>query len=130
MPNDIATLIERNLQGVFGEGDAALRQAVTEEIFTEDVVFVEPDGIHRGRDEIARIAGVIRQSHPTFRYTQIGAADVLHEAAGRLQWVAGAPGEPPAYGGTDVIIAREGKIAAVYLFFDGQPDPTATKAEK
>jgi hypothetical protein len=28
------------------------------------------------------------------------------------------PGEPPAYAGTDFIIARDGQIAAVYLFFD------------
>jgi hypothetical protein len=32
--------------------------------------------------------------------------------------VSGRPGEPPAYAGTDVIIARDGMIAAVYLFFD------------
>ena len=27
-------------------------------------------------------------------------------------------GESPAYAGTDFIIARDGRIAAVYLFFD------------
>jgi hypothetical protein len=34
---------------------------------------------------------------------------------GRLQ------GEAPAYAGTDFIIARDGRIAAVYLFFDKLP---------
>ena len=38
--------------------------------------------------------------------------------AGRVRWVSGSPGEPPAYAGTDFIITRDGKIAAVYLFFD------------
>jgi len=38
--------------------------------------------------------------------------------AGRIQWVSGRPGEAPAYAGTDFIIARDGRIAAVYLFFD------------
>ena len=28
------------------------------------------------------------------------------------------PGEVPAYAGTDFIIARDGKITALYLFFD------------
>jgi len=28
--------------------------------------------------------------------------------------VSGSPGKPPAYGGTDFIIARDGKIAIVY----------------
>jgi len=31
----------------------------------------------------------------------------------------------PAYAGTDFIIARDGKIAAVYLFFDELPDMQA-----
>jgi hypothetical protein len=30
-------------------------------------------------------------------------------------------GEPAAYAGTDFIIARDGRIAAVYLFFDKLP---------
>jgi len=30
----------------------------------------------------------------------------------------GRPGEAPAYAGTDFIIARDGRIAALYLFFD------------
>jgi hypothetical protein len=37
---------------------------------------------------------------------------------GRVQWVSGRPGDAPAYGGTDFIIARDGRIAAIYLFFD------------
>ncbi len=122
---DIATLLERNLQEIFGEGDDALRRKVAEDILHEDVVFVEPHGIYRGREEIVRIAGVIRAMHPNFRYTTIAPATVLHDQAGRMEWVAGAPGEPPAYAGTDFIVARDGKISAIYLFFDGAPDPTS-----
>ena len=40
---------------------------------------------------------------------------------GRIRWVSGRPGEAPAYAGTDLIIARDGRIAAVYLFFDELP---------
>ena len=36
-------------------------------------------------------------------------------------WVSGRPGEVPAYAGTDFIIARDGRIAAIYLFFDKLP---------
>jgi hypothetical protein len=39
-----------------------------------------------------------------------------------VRWLWGSPGKPPAYAGTDFIIARDGKIAAVYLFFDGPAD--------
>lgn len=122
---DIATLLERNLQGIFGEGDAARRRAVAEEILTEDAIFVEPHGVFRGRDEIVRISGVIRATHPTFKYTPIAPAENLHDQAGRLKWVAGPLGEPPAYAGTDFIVTKGGRIAALYVFFDGQPDPTS-----
>ena len=32
-----------------------------------------------------------------------------------------APGEAPAYAGTDFVIIRDGQIAAAYLFFDKLP---------
>ena len=54
---DIAILLERNLQEIFAEGDAALRRKVAEEIMHDDAVFVEPRGVYSGRDEIVRIAG-------------------------------------------------------------------------
>ena len=38
---------------------------------------------------------------------------------GRLQW--GRPGEAPAYAGTDFPVVRDGRIAALYLFFDKLP---------
>ncbi|WP_340162652.1 hypothetical protein [Neorhizobium sp. SOG26] len=65
---DIAVLLERNLQEIFGEGDDARCQKVAEEILHGDAVFVEPRGVHSGRDEIVRVAGVIRAMNPTFRY--------------------------------------------------------------
>jgi hypothetical protein len=40
---------------------------------------------------------------------------------GRVRWVSGSPGKSPEYAGTDFIITRGGKIAAVYLFFDELP---------
>jgi hypothetical protein len=40
---------------------------------------------------------------------------------GRIQWVSGRPGEVAAYAGTDFIIARDGRIAVLYLFFDKLP---------
>lgn len=66
MSQSISTLLIRNLDDVFGEGDPQRRRAAIDEIFTEDAVFYEPGAVHRGRDEIDRIAGVIRATHPTF----------------------------------------------------------------
>jgi hypothetical protein len=114
----ISTLLTRNLQDVFGENDPARRRAAIGELDAEDGVFYDPtSGAHRGRDEIDRVAGAIRATHPDFRYQPIAEPEELGDG-GRLRWVAGSPGEAPAYAGTDFIIVRDGRIAALYLFFD------------
>ena len=114
----ISTLLTRNLHDVFGENDPARRRAAVEEIYTEDVVFYDPSkNAYHGRDEIERIAGVIRATHPEFTYQPIAESEEAGNG-GRIQWVAGNPGEPPAYAGTDFIVARDGRISAIYLFFD------------
>jgi hypothetical protein len=121
MHYSISTLLTSNLQDVFGENDPARRRATIDEIFTEDCVFYDPSrGVYRGRDEIDRIAGAIRATHPDFRYQTIAEPEELGNG-GRIQWVSGRPDEPPAYAGTDFIIARHGRIAALYLFFDKLP---------
>ena len=118
MPYSIATLLIRNLQDVFGEGDPQRRRAAIDEIYTEDVVFYDPNkGVYRGRDAIDRIAGVIKATHPDFSYQPIAEPEEVGDG-GRVPWVSGRPGEAPAYAGTDFIIARDGRIAAIYLFFD------------
>ena len=116
----ISTLLTRNLHDVFGENDPLRRRAAIDEIFTEDCVFCEPAGVHRGRDEIDRIAGVIKTTHPDFRYQPIAEPEESGNG-GRIRWVSGRPGEAPAYAGTDFIVIRDGRIAAVYLFFDKLP---------
>ena len=121
MSYSISTLLLRNLRDVFGENDPARRRAAIDEIYTEDCVFYDPSGgAYHGRDEIDRIAGEIKATHPDFRYQPIAEPEELGNG-GRIKWVSGSPGSPPAYAGTDFIIARDGRIAAVYLFFDKLP---------
>jgi SnoaL-like domain len=121
MSQTASALLLRNLHEVFGEIDPVRRRAAVEEIFHEDAVFHEPNGAYRGRDEIDRIAGVIKADHPDFQYRPLSAPEETGDSA-RVRWVSGAPSKPPAYAGTDFIIVRDGKIAAVYLFFDKLPN--------
>jgi hypothetical protein len=121
MALSISTLLTRNLQDVLGENDPARRRAAIDELYTEDGVFYDPSkDVYRGRDEIDRIAGAIRATHPDFQYQPIAEPEESGNG-GRLQWVASRPAEPAAYAGTDFIIARDGRIAALYLFFDKLP---------
>ena len=122
MSYSISTLLLRNLQDVFGENDAARRRAVGDEIYTEDCVFYDGIGkkVYRGREEIIRVAGEIRATHPAFQYQPIAEPEEAGNG-GRVRWVAGRPGQAPEYAGTDFIIARDGRVAAIYLFVDKLP---------
>ena len=121
MSNSISTLLLRNLHDVFGEIDPVRRRSAVNEIFHEDAVFFDPmGGVFRGRDQIHEIAGVIRSQHPDYRYHPLADPEETGEG-GRVRWISGSPGKAPEYAGTDFIVARDGKIAAVYLFFDELP---------
>src|SRR5258706_9219169 len=121
MSYSISTLLIRNLQDVFGENDPARRSAAINEIFTEDCVFYDPNGgVYRGRDEIDRIAGAIKGTHPDFRYQPIADPEELGNG-GRVQRGSGRPGEAPPYAGADFVITRGRQIATVFLFFDKPP---------
>src|SRR5438046_10674631 len=112
MSYSISTLLTRNLHDVFGENDPARRRAAIDEIFTEDCVFYEPRGVYRGRDEIDRVAGAIKATHPDFRYQPIAEAEELGNG-GPSQWVSGPPGDAPAYDGTEFISVADGRFAGV-----------------
>src|SRR5258708_30742442 len=93
----IPTLLTRNLHDVFGEGDPARRRAAIDEIFAEDCVFYDPgQGVYRGRDEIDRIAGAIRATHPDFRYQPIAEPEEVGNG-GPSPWVSRPPREAPAF---------------------------------
>jgi len=109
----ISTLVTNNLDDVFGENDPVRRRAAIDELFTEDRMFYEPRGVYRGRDEIDRVAGAIRATHPDFRYQPIGPPEELGNG-GRVRWVSSRPGEAPAYAGTELIIARDGRRLSLF----------------
>jgi hypothetical protein len=120
MSHSISTLLIRNLNDVFGENDPVRRRKAIDELFTEDAVFYDPKGGVYRRDEIDRIAGELRVMHRDFRYQPIGEPEEVGNG-GRVRWTEGRPGDAPVVPGTDFIITRDGRIAAIYLFFDKLP---------
>ena len=121
MSNRIHELLLRNLQEVFGEGDATRRRAAIAELYTEDCELYVPPGKFVGREALDKFAGDLRATHPHFVYTPRGEPQALQNAAGRLAWGSGPRGEAPEYTGLDVVIVRDGKIAALYVFLDSIP---------
>jgi len=57
MNERILELLLRNLQEVFGEGDAVRRRAAIEELYTDDCVLYTPPGVFVGQDALDRFAG-------------------------------------------------------------------------
>jgi SnoaL-like domain len=74
----ILELLYRNLQEVFGEGEAARRRAAIEEFYTDDCVLHVPDGALVGHDALNKFAGELRATHPHFAYVPHGQAQALH----------------------------------------------------
>ena len=72
-----------------------------------------PPGVFVGPEALDKFASDLRETHPHFRLQ----AQALHNA-GRLAWGSRPRGGPPNYTGLDVVIVREGKIAALYVFLD------------
>jgi hypothetical protein len=120
----IHELLNRNLQEVFGEGDAARRRAAIEELYTDDCILDAPPGVFVGRDALDKFAGDLRATHPRFAYTPRGEPQALHNA-GRLGWGSGPRREEAHYTGVDVVVVRGDKIAALYVFLDSMPSAAA-----
>jgi SnoaL-like protein len=120
MSKRIRELLIRNLQEVFGEGDATRRRAAIEELYTVDCILEAPPGVFVGRDALDKFAAELRATHPRFAYTPHGEPQALRNA-GRLAWGSGPRGEKPDYTGLDVITVRGDKIAALYVFLDSMP---------
>src|SRR5689334_15674553 len=120
MSDRIHELLRRNLQEVDGEGDETRRRAAIDDPHTDDCVLYVPPGSFVGREALDKFAGDLRATHPHFVYTPRGEPQALHNA-GRLTWSSGPRGEAPEYTGMDVIIVRNGKIAALYVFLDSIP---------
>ncbi len=120
MPDIIETLLLRNLQEVFGEGDPTRRRAAIEELYTGDCTVLLSIGRYVGPAALDRVAGELRATHPNFVYTPHRPPQAVQDG-GRLAWGSGPPAEPPRYTGLDVIIVRNGKIATLYVFLNSPP---------
>ena len=104
MVDRIIELLHRNLQEVFGEGDAARRRAAVRDFYTEDCVLYVPPGVFVGHDALDKFAGDLRATHPHFVYTPHGEPQALHNG-GILAWGSGPKGETPDYTGLDVALS-------------------------
>ena len=104
---------------VFGEGDSGSDAPLSKSSTQMTVWFMCP-GYPRWADGIDKFAGDLRATHPHFAYAPHASPQALHNA-GCLTWGSGPRGGVPTYTGLDVIIVRDEKIAALYVFLNSPP---------
>ena len=119
MSNIIETLLLRNcrksLVKATPNADAPLSRSYTPKIAWSTWLSAVP----RAR-RTHRICGELRASHPSYVYTPHNAPIVVQDG-GRVDWGSGPAGEPPRYTGIDIIITRDDKISALYVFLNSPP---------
>jgi hypothetical protein len=109
---DVTDLLEGNLLRVFGNRDAASRAAAVQELYAEDVVFIDPDETVVGREALDRKAAAILAGVPEdVEFAEEGPR-YLGDGFGALAWRLG-PAESPIARGIDVLTVRDGRITEV-----------------
>ena len=118
---DFETLMQANLDLVFGERDPARRISAIRNLYDENAELHEAEGSARGHEPISQaVTKVLRDLPNDFVFTSIRPA-VGHNGVGRLQWGAGPAGGLFAVTGTDVAHIEGGLIRTLHVFLD-QPD--------
>ncbi len=118
---DFETIMQANLDHVFGERDPTRRIAAIRRLYEDKAELHEPGRSVQGRDAIsAAVTELLTQLPQDFVFTAIRPA-LGHNGVGRLQWKAGPPGGLAAVTGTDVARVEAGLIRSLHVFLD-QPD--------
>ena len=112
----VSELLAANLHDVFGNRDALTRHAAIERVYSEDVVFTDPDGTVQGRAAVEAKAAALLAGVPSdFVFADDGERYVATDI-GALAWAFGPVGAPVARG-IDVITVADGTITNVRTFF-------------
>jgi hypothetical protein len=116
----MSDMVERYL-AVWNETDPEARRAAIDDVFTDDVRYVDPVAAVTGRDALHGLIGAVHEQFPGFVFTPGGPVDAHHDQA-RFTWRLGRPGEEPPVIGFDVAErAPDGRIRLVLGFLDRAP---------
>jgi hypothetical protein len=116
----MSDMVERYL-AVWNETDPAARRSAIDDVFTDDVRYVDPLAAVTGRDALNEVIGAVQRQFPGFVFTPGGPADAHHDQV-RFTWRLGRPGEEPPVLGFDVAErGPDGRIRLVLGFLDRVP---------
>ena len=114
----IRELILINPFAVFNQRDPERRLKAITVNYTEDVIWTDPERTFRGHEELnERAQGAARQD-ARFRIHRRGAGFHVLRDLGHQPFNHGAPEQPPAISGYDVVLVPNGRIAALYTLLN------------
>lgn len=96
---------------------AESRGAAIAGVFTDDVVYADPNIELRGPEALNDYIGQTQQQLAGLVFSLAGSVDGHHNQA-RFAWQCGPAGGRPVATGFDVALFRDGRVAALYGFFD------------
>jgi hypothetical protein len=118
--NDFDTVVERYL-AVWNTTDGADRRKAIDEVFAEEVRYVDPLAAVEGRDALNALIGAVHRQFPGLVFSPGGPADAHHEQ-GRFTWNLGEPGGEAMVVGFDVAeLDAAGRIRQIFGFLDKVP---------
>lgn len=114
-PANAPQIAEQHLQA-WSETDIAAREKLLRSCYSSEITFVAPDGTHRGIAAVSTEISKIQAAHPSFVFR---AQSPVESSLGalRLRWGYGPPGQAPVVTGQDMMLLRDGKVTALYVFF-------------
>jgi hypothetical protein len=117
MERNLAYLLPENLYRVFNETDLDKRKRAIADIWDEDGIFIDPDGVHQGPEKISAVVTALQRQFPgsVFKVTS-----PIQEnfGVGRVSWEYGPPGGAALVKGIDVGRMKDGKLVTLYVFMD------------
>ncbi|GAA1939586.1 nuclear transport factor 2 family protein [Agromyces allii] len=112
----VSELLAANLHDVFGNRDAVTRREAIERVYSDDVVFTDPDGTVRGRSAVEdKVESLLAEAPGDFVFSEDGER-YIGAGIGALAWAFG-PVDAPVVRGIDVITVVDGRISSVRTFF-------------
>lgn len=118
-PARIRELMLANLFAVFNVRDPERRLEAIARNYTDDVIWLDPDGTMHGHEEMNEQAQRLLDRMPDFVFSAAGPVHVSRDL-GLLAFNLGVPEQPPAVSGIDVALVRNGRIARLYTLLTAE----------
>jgi hypothetical protein len=118
--SDFDSVVDRYL-AVWNDTDPVARRKRIDDLFADDVRYVDPMASVTGRDALDGLIGAAQQQFPGLTFSPGGPVDAHHDQA-RFTWNLGTvPGEPLVVGFDVAELDADGRIRQVLGFLDKVP---------